>query len=85
VSLNADVTSSLSGPGSSAVSPTGTVAFDDDGVTISGCGARPVKDEQATCPVTYTAASEHSITAAYSGDARDAGSLSPAITLKVEP
>jgi hypothetical protein len=65
--------------------PTGTVAFDDDGATIPGCGARPVHDAQATCPVTYPAASVHAITAAYSGDQRDAGSMSPAITLRVDP
>ncbi len=73
-------TSSLPAAGA----PTGTVAFQDDGTTISGCGARPLHKGQATCSVTYPAASAHSITAAYSGDARDAGSLSPAITLKVD-
>ena len=80
VTLIADVASSLSTAGP----PTGTVAFQDAGATISGCGARPVRTGQATCSVTYPVASAHSITAAYSGDARDAGSLSPAITLKVD-
>jgi hypothetical protein len=80
VTLIADVTSSLS----TAAAPTGTVAFQDAGTTISGCGARPVSKGQATCSVTYPVASEQSITAAYSGDARDAGSLSPAITLRVD-
>ncbi len=86
VTLVADVTSSLSGPRSSsgAASPTGTVTFADDGATIAGCGARPVHKGQATCLVTYPAASAHAITAQYSGDARDAGSMSPAITLKVD-
>ena len=62
VTLIADVTSSL------ATAPTGTVAFEDAGTTISGCGARPVSKGQATCSVTYPVASEQSITAAYSGD-----------------
>ena len=82
VTLIADVSSSLSGPGTG--SPTGTVAFADDGATISGCGAQPVRMGQATCVVTYPAASAHAITGAYSGDARDSGSMSPAITLKVD-
>ena len=61
VTFIAELTSSLSGVGT----PTGTVAFDDDGATIPGCGARPVHDAQATCPATYPAASIHAITAAY--------------------
>ena len=62
----------------------GTVTFADDGATMAGCGAQPVHKGQATCLVTYPAASAHAITAQYSGDARDAGSMSPAITLKVD-
>jgi hypothetical protein len=85
VTLVADVLSSLAGPASSsrAQIPTGTVTFADDGVTVPGCGAQPVHNRQATCVVTFPAASAHAITAQYSGDARDGGSLSPAITLKV--
>ena len=79
VVLLAQLTSSLSGAGA----PTGTVAFDDDGATIPGCGARPVHDAQATCSVTYPAAGLHAITAAYSGDPRYSGSMAPAITLRV--
>jgi hypothetical protein len=80
VTLIADITSSLSTVGA----PTGTVAFEDAGATIAGCGAQPVRTGQATCSVTYPVASLHSITAAYSGDPRDAGSMSPAITLRVD-
>jgi hypothetical protein len=79
VTLIADLTSALP----SAGSPTGTVAFVDDGATIPGCGARVVHLAQATCSTTYSVASAHAITAAYSGDSRFAGSMSPAITLKV--
>jgi hypothetical protein len=80
VTLIADIASSLADAGP----PTGTVAFADDGTTIPGCGAQPLHTGQATCSVTYPAASAHAITASYSGDARDAGSMSPAITLKVD-
>ncbi len=79
VTFTAGLVSALAGVGS----PTGTVAFDDDGATIPGCGAQPVHAEQATCTTTYPSASLHAITATYSGDTRFAGSLSPAITLKV--
>jgi hypothetical protein len=79
VTLVADLTSALK----SAGSPTGTVSFDDDGTTIPGCGSRVVHLGQATCSTTYTSASTHAVTAAYSGDTRFAGSVSPAITLKV--
>ncbi|MDR3648908.1 MAG: Ig-like domain-containing protein, partial [Acidimicrobiales bacterium] len=79
VTFIAQLTSPLSGVGT----PTGTVDFEDDGATIPGCGARPVHDAQATCSATYPSASVHAITAAYSGDQRDAGSTSPAITLRV--
>ena len=67
-----------------AAAPTGTVAFADDGTTVPGCVARPVRAGQATCTVTYPTVSAHAITGAYSGDARDSASLSPAITVKVE-
>ncbi len=80
VTLIADVSSALAG----AKAPTGTVAFADDGTTVPGCASRPVRAGQATCTVTYPAVSAHAITGAYSGDARDSGSQSPAITLKVE-
>ena len=80
VTLIADISSSLAGVGA----PTGTVAFADDGATVPGCGAQPVHEGQATCTVTYSAVSAHAITGQYSGDARDAGSMSPAITLKVD-
>jgi hypothetical protein len=79
VTLIADLTSALP----SAGSPTGTVAFVDDGATVPGCGARVVRSAQATCSTTYSVTSAHAITAAYSGDTRFAASMSPAITLKV--
>ncbi len=80
VELIADISSSLAGVGF----PTGTVSFADDGATVPGCGAQPVHEGQATCTVTYSAVSAHAITGQYSGDTRNAGSMSPAITLKVD-
>ena len=79
VTFIADITSSPSGIGSL----TGTVAFDDDGATIPGCAAQPLRSGEATCSTTYPTASTHSITATYTGAAGFAGSTSPAITLRV--
>lgn len=64
-----------------AVSPTpegGTVAFQDGGITITGCGAVTVDTSTgtATCQVTYTSPGSHTITAVYSGDDSDVGSTS---------
>jgi hypothetical protein len=55
-----------------AVSPApngGTVAFKDEGATISGCGAQPVNTStgKATCEVTYEGAGVHHVKAAFSG------------------
>jgi hypothetical protein len=79
VTFTAGLTPSPSGVGF----PSGTVAFDDDGATIPGCDARPVRSGEATCSTTYTEDSTHAITATYSGDTRFSGSTSPAITLRV--
>jgi alpha-tubulin suppressor-like RCC1 family protein len=48
----------------------GTVAFTDNGATMSGCDALAVgtNNWQVTCTVTYTVAGSHSIVATYSGD-----------------
>jgi hypothetical protein len=65
----------------------GMVAFTDRGSTIAGCGSQPVSTGTgtgtATCQVTYPAASTHTITAAYSGDASFAASASAALTQQV--
>ncbi len=65
----------------------GTVAFADGGSTISGCRAQPVGTITGTaiCPVTYTSAGTHSITAAYSGDTAFAASTSAALPQTVNP
>ncbi len=60
--------------------PTGTVSFEDGGLTIAGCGARALTAAgTATCPFTYAGAGTHSVTAMYSGDSDFAGSTSPTL------
>jgi Tol biopolymer transport system component len=56
---------------SDAGTPTGTVAFTDGGVGISGCGSRPLSGGVATCEVTYAAPGTHSIRAAYTPSSSD--------------
>ncbi|HXW33487.1 MAG TPA: Ig-like domain-containing protein [Acidimicrobiales bacterium] len=52
-----------------AGTPTGSVDFENGGVTISGCGAQPVTSNSATCPVTGgLPAGSDTISAIYSGD-----------------
>ena len=64
--------------------PTGTVNFEDGGVTIAGCGAKVLTAAgTATCSFTNPGAATHSITAIYSGGVDFAGSTSPALTQTV--
>ena len=64
-------------------SPTGTVAFNDGASTISSCGTVPLVSGAAQCVVSGLAVGSHSITAVYSGDASNASSTSPALSLSV--
>ena len=59
--------------------PTGTVSFEDAGLTIAGCGAKVLTAGTATCLFTYPGAGTHSVTAIYSGDSDFAGSTSPTL------
>jgi Bacterial Ig-like domain (group 3) len=63
----------------------GTVAFTDNGVTLSGCGAVPVITSigVASCSTTYGATGSHSIIASYSGDSSFAASSGGPITEQV--
>jgi large repetitive protein len=80
VTLTATVTVSTPGAGS----PTGTVAFLDDGVTIAGCAAPAVASAgTATCATSFGAAGTATLTAVYSGDADFTGSTVPALTQTV--
>ena len=61
------------------VAPTpdgGTVAFTDNGSTLTGCGAIAVNTSTgtATCTTSYNTVGSHSIVAAYSGDTNYAAS-----------
>lgn len=65
-------------------SPTGTVAFADNGKAISGCSAAALagagNTRTATCTTSQLAAGTHSIVATYSGNASNNGSSSPALS-----
>jgi len=60
----------------SPIPDAGTVAFTDGGATIAGCGTVGVNiaSGQATCTTMFSAPGQHSILAAYSGDAYYSGS-----------
>jgi large repetitive protein len=64
--------------------PTGTVNFEDGGVTVAGCVAKGLTAAgTAGCSFTYPGAATHSITAIYSGGLDFAGSTSPTLTQAV--
>jgi len=75
VGANVTFTASVTGN-----APTGTVAFTDGGSSISGCAAVALagsgNTKTASCSTSSLAAGTHSIVAAYSGDAANAGSAS---------
>ena len=63
---------------------TGTVNFQDGGVTIAGCGAQAVAvNGKATCVVSYPGPGSHTISGVYSGDANFNTSTSPNLTQTV--
>ena len=66
--------------GSDGGTPTGTVTFKDGATTL---GSATLSGGQATFTTGALAAGSHSITAAYSGDANFASSLSPVLTQTV--
>jgi len=63
--------------------PTGTVGFTDNGNSIATCSAVNVNAAQANCTTSTLTVGSHSIVATYSGDANNAGSVSPALTQTV--
>jgi hypothetical protein len=73
-------TISVTAPG--AGSPSGTVAFMDNGTPITGCTAQAVSTvtETATCDPIYGAVGNHPIVATYSGDANFTTSMSTTLT-----
>ena len=74
---------SVTAPG--AGTPTGTVSFQDGGVSIISCSARTVSAGQATCTTSVLGVGSHSITAVYSGDPNFNGSTSNTKVQNVGP
>jgi hypothetical protein len=62
--------------------PRGTIAFSDNGSTLSGCGAIAVSGGQATCTTALTAGS-HTIRGNYSGDSTYGSGVMGPVTLSV--
>jgi hypothetical protein len=65
-------------------SPSGEVDFEDDGATISGCGAQILTDGIARCTTNALSAGSHTITARYGGDTTDTASTSSGLAQIVE-
>ena len=63
--------------------PTGTMNFMSDGVTISGCGTQTITSRVATCAASGFTVGSHSLTAAYSGSSSYSSSLSGTTGLSV--
>jgi hypothetical protein len=63
--------------------PTGTVAFRDNGTAIAGCTSMPVSTGKATCSTSALAAGTHPITGLYSGDATYGAGVAGPITQTV--
>ncbi|NDP41169.1 MAG: PKD domain-containing protein [Aromatoleum sp.] len=61
-------------------SPTGTMGFTDNGTTIGGCATVALAGAAAQCPTAALTVGNHNIVATYSGDAGDAGSVSPTLS-----
>ena len=76
-------TVSAPAPTAGAPAPTGTVAFNDRGKPITGCGAEKLTKLTATCDVTFWVTGRHPISAQYGGDATYAASTSSGSTLNV--
>ena len=73
VTYTATVT--VNAPGFGTPSAADTVAFTDNGLTISGCSAVPLSGGVAHCPTSESTAGSHSIVATSSGDTNFAGSF----------
>jgi hypothetical protein len=63
--------------------PTGTVAFQDNGTTLSACASVALASGKATCTTSSLASGTHAITGAYSGDATYATGVAGPITQTV--
>ena len=65
--------------------PTGTVVFQDGINPIAGCTAVPLSSGQAQCTVSGLTLGSNSISAVYSGDFNNTGSISPPVNQLVVP
>jgi hypothetical protein len=69
----------------SGSSPTGSVAFTDNGSTLPGCGAVAVSAAKAACVASGLAPGSHPMVASYSGDAHYTASTSATLSQVVSP
>ncbi|MSP11330.1 MAG: Ig-like domain repeat protein [Chloroflexi bacterium] len=71
--------------GSSAVAfvPGGTVAFNDNGIPITGCGSVPLVGGTAQCATSTLTAGAHPVKVVYGGDANFNGTTSNQVTQNV--
>ncbi len=69
---------------SSSGTPTGSVAFADNGVAIAGCETQPLVAGDATCTTSALTVGSHAITADYSGAPTFSPSTSAALTQSVD-
>jgi len=65
-------------------SPTGTVAFTDNGAAIAGCSPTALSSAVATCTTSSLAAGSHAIRGNYSGDANNGAGVAGPITQTVK-
>jgi hypothetical protein len=83
VGVPSRMTATIVPNGSGTNQITGTVDFEDGGITISGCGTAQVfangtgVNGEAQCDITYASTGTNDITAVYSGDSNWGGSTSP--------
>ncbi len=81
VTFTATVAAVLPGAGT----PTGTVDFQDGGVSLAGCGAVTLAAASATCSTNQLSVGTHNMTAVYSGDANFNADTSSALSQVVQP
>ncbi len=65
--------------------PTGNVLFQDGAAPLNGCLAVTLTANAAQCTTSNLAAGSHGITATYSGDSLNTGSVSPTLSQVVNP
>lgn len=81
----ATYTASVTPANQGSLTPSGSVAFLDNGQPIGQCAAQPLLSSVATCTLRYSAIGAHSISVVYSGDGNFAGSSSTPAALQVQP